>query len=134
MRGIISKYDAETKKGILASGSGKFDFDISLWNSSRQPEKGIDIQFHQLNGKVTAIAFLDMTKAVKSKKTAALLGIFLGWAGAHRFYLGFYKLGIAQAALTAVTKGAGAVWGFTEGFLIIRDAIYKDAKGRPLRD
>ncbi|MEE9397303.1 MAG: TM2 domain-containing protein [Methylococcales bacterium] len=134
MRGVIAKYDTESKSGVLVSGSGKFKFDISIWNSSRKPEEGMDVQFHQLNGKITTLAFLDMSKAVKSKKIAVLLGIFLGWAGVHRFYLGFYKLGIAQAILTVVTKGAGAVWGFTEGFLLVRDAIYKDAKGRPLKD
>ena len=29
----------------------------------------------------------------KSRKTALLLCIFLGWCGAHRFYVGKYKSG-----------------------------------------
>ena len=32
--------------------------------------------------------------AEKSKLVAALLAIFLGWVGAHKFYLGYQKEGI----------------------------------------
>ena len=35
----------------------------------------------------------------KSKVAAGLLGIFLGWAGVHNFYLGYIGKGILQAGL-----------------------------------
>jgi TM2 domain-containing membrane protein YozV len=70
--------------------------------------------------------------AQKSKIAAGLLGIFLGWLGIHRFYLGYVGIGIAQIAVTVVTFGIGGLWGFIEGILILTGSINKDANGRPL--
>lgn len=69
----------------------------------------------------------------KSKLTAGLLGIFLGAWGVHRFYLGYTKMGIIQIAVTLVTCGAGGLWGFIEGILILcGSTITTDANGTPL--
>jgi TM2 domain-containing membrane protein YozV len=70
----------------------------------------------------------------KSKLAAGLLGILLGGLGVHRFYLGYVGIGIAQIAVTIVTFGAGAIWGFIEGILILVGSFNKDAQGRPLKD
>ena len=81
---------------------------------------------------------LALTSAVspeaKSKLAAGLLGILLGGLGVHRFYLGYVGIGIAQIAVTLVTFGFGAIWGFIEGILILTGSINQDAKGNPLRD
>jgi len=71
---------------------------------------------------------------LKSKVAAGVLGILLGGFGVHRFYLGFVGIGIAQIAVTIVTFGIGAIWGFIEGILILTGGIDRDAQGRPLRD
>ena len=73
------------------------------------------------------------TKAVKYKYVAVALAFFLGFTGMHRFYLGYYKLGLAQLAFTAITVGYGALWGFIEAILLFAGHINKDAKGRPLK-
>lgn len=71
----------------------------------------------------------------KKKITAGLLGIFLGGFGVHRFYLGYSGIGIAQIAVTVVTCGAGALWGFIEGILILTGSyLQTDADGVPLED
>jgi len=70
--------------------------------------------------------------AVKSKRLAGLLGVFLGPTGAHRFYLGYTWIGIAQVVVTLVTYGIGGIWGIVEGILILTGRIRLDAKGRPL--
>jgi TM2 domain-containing membrane protein YozV len=71
----------------------------------------------------------------KSRVAAALLGIFIGGLGIHRFYLGYTGIGIAQIIVTFCTCGIGHLWGFVEGILIIAGvAITTDAEGRPLRD
>ena len=70
----------------------------------------------------------------KNKKTAGLLGVFLGAFGVHRFYLGYTGIGIAQiiVSLFTCTLG-GAIWGFIEGLCILCDTnITTDASGRPL--
>ena len=71
----------------------------------------------------------------KSKLVAGLLGILVGWAGVHRFYLGYVAIGVAQILVTAITCGAGAIWGFIEGILIlVGSTITTDADGRSLKD
>lgn len=83
---------------------------------------------------------------VKSKLAAGLLGIFLGWLGVHRFYLGYNAIGgvmlaisIVGLILTIPTCGAAyilvvgvSIWGLIEGILILTGGINKDADGRPL--
>ena len=71
----------------------------------------------------------------KSRLTAGLFGLFLGGFGVHRFYLGYTGIGIAQIAVTIVTFGVGALWGFIEGILILcKSGITKDANGNALQD
>jgi len=77
-------------------------------------------------------AYLQPPKAVKYKYVASALALFLGFTGAHRFYLGFYKLGIAQLALTALTV-VMAHSGICRSRVTLYGKHYKDAKGRPLK-
>jgi TM2 domain-containing membrane protein YozV len=71
----------------------------------------------------------------KSKLVAGILGILVGWAGVHRFYLGYTAIGIAQILVTVLTCGAGYIWGLIEGILIlVGSTITTDADGRPLKD
>lgn len=75
---------------------------------------------------------------LKSRIAAGLLGIFLGFFGVHRFYLGYTGIGVAQLLLTVATCGIGYpishIWGLIEGIMILAGAINIDAQGRPLRD
>jgi ribosomal protein L40E len=70
----------------------------------------------------------------KSKIVAGILGILVGGFGVHRFYLGFIGIGIVQIVVTLVTCGAGSLWGFIEGILILTGNFDKDAKKRTLKD
>ena len=55
----------------------------------------------------------------KSKVAAGILGILVGGLGIHRFYLGYVGIGILQIVVTILTCGAGSLWGFIEGILIL---------------
>ncbi len=72
----------------------------------------------------------------KSKIVAGILGIFLGWLGIHRFYLGYTGIGLIQLLLTVFTCGYGSLitgpWGLIEGILILVGKIDRDGHGRPL--
>lgn len=71
----------------------------------------------------------------KSKLVAGLLGILVGWAGVHRFYLGYVAIGVVQILVTFITCGIGAIWGFIEGILIlVGSTITTDADGRTLKE
>ncbi|GDX85377.1 hypothetical protein LBMAG43_14190 [Methylococcaceae bacterium] len=136
--GQIESYNSEKKMGIVKSQNDFFEFDAVSWTSAVPPDLGDEVTFDMVDGVVTdmrlfAETMLKPVTAVKSRWIATTLAFFLGAVGVHRFYLGFYKLGLAQIALTALTQGYGLLWGFIEAILIFSGHIYKDAKGRPLK-
>jgi len=65
----------------------------------------------------------------KSKKTAFLLCLFLGWAGAHYFYVGRYGKGI----LYLFTLGLCLIGWVVDLFKII-NGTFRDNVGQPLRN
>ena len=139
MMGHIESYDANTQSGVIKSEDKFFAFDLEGWTEKDVlPDQGDDVYFdveednNAINVKLVG-AYLESPKAVKYKYVAAFLALLLGFTGAHRFYLGFYKLGLAQLAFSALTIGYGAVWGFIEAILLFSNNITKDAKGRPLK-
>jgi TM2 domain-containing membrane protein YozV len=97
-------------------------------------------------------------QSVRSRLVAACLGVLLGGLGAHRFYLGFWRIGWVQLLVTlgpvlivlAVAKIGGVgidegvvltavgvsivgvLWGLIEGVVIFVGGIDRDAQGRPL--
>lgn len=75
----------------------------------------------------------------KSKITAGLLGIFLGYLGIHNFYLGYTGKAISQLILTCIgwiLCGLGpiiaSIWGLVEGIMILTGSINTDAQGNSL--
>lgn len=70
----------------------------------------------------------------KRKKTAGLLGIFLGFFGVHRFYLGYTEIAFFQILLGVlgfVTFGITAlgawIWAIVDAIRIFKGKINKDA-------
>lgn len=137
MLGHIESYDERCQTGVIKYEDEFYEFHIDQWTSEEAPKEGDDVDFDHDSGTVTDVslvgAYLMETKPVKSRMLAALLGIVFGAIGLHRFYLGFYGLGIAQIIVTLATGGFGVVWGFVEGALIFTGHIFKDAKGRHLK-
>jgi TM2 domain-containing membrane protein YozV len=137
MIGYIESYDPEDQTGIVKSEENSYTFHLDDWISQAPPDQGDDVNFEvegTIARKINLVgAFLTPPKAVKRKYVAGALALFLGFTGIHRFYLGFYWLGMAQLALTAATVGYGALWGFIEAILLFTGNINKDAKGRPLK-
>jgi hypothetical protein len=68
----------------------------------------------------------------KSKVTAGVLQLALGFAGIGRFYTGHVGIGLAQMLVTILTFGLGAAWGFVDGVLMLAGDP-TDPQGRPLR-
>ncbi len=69
----------------------------------------------------------------RKRITAGLLGVFLGGIGAHSFYLGNKKKGIIQIVVTVLTAGAGLLWGFSEGIMILSGVTRIDSSGAKLQ-
>ncbi len=137
MIGYIESYESDNQVGVIKSEEKSYTFHLDDWVAQVPPDAGDDVNFDSEETIARNInlvgAYLTPPKAVKYKYVAAALALFLGFTGLHRFYLGFYWLGIAQLALTAATVGYGALWGFVEAILLFAGHINKDAKGRPLK-
>ncbi len=137
MIGYIESYEPDNQIGVIKSEEKSYTFHLDDWVAQVPPDVGDDVNFDSAETIARNInlvgAYLTPPKAVKYKYVAAALALFLGFTGMHRFYLGFYWLGIAQLALTAATVGYGALWGFVEAILLFAGHINKDAKGRPLK-
>lgn len=137
MLGHIESYNEKTQTGVIKHQGAFYEFHIDQWHSDAKPQAGDDVDFDHDEDKVTEVslvgAYLTELKPVKSRIVAALLGVVLGAIGLHRFYLGFYGIGIAQLLVTIATGGFGVVWGFVDGVLIFTGHVYKDAKGRLLK-
>ncbi|MFI3123304.1 MAG: TM2 domain-containing protein [Methylococcales bacterium] len=135
--GQIESYNIEKQTGIVKSQDDFFEFDATSWKSSVPPDQGDEVTFNVNDGVVSNMLLVAETmkpvEAVKRRWIATLLALFLGFAGVHRFYLGFYKLGLAQIALTALTQGYGVLWGFIDAVLLFAGHINRDAKNRPLK-
>ncbi|SDN48827.1 TM2 domain-containing protein [Acetanaerobacterium elongatum] len=90
---------------------------------------------YQLSGQPVAAA---PGTEQKSKMVAGLLGILLGWTGAHNFYLGFTGKAVAQLLISVLScfilSPVSAIWGIIEGIFILTGKTTADAKGVPLKD
>ena len=142
MYGLIKAYDPETQTGTITNGKENFNFEIKDWVASAPPEYGDEVAFDLRGVKPYNInlrgALLNKDQAVKSKYIALALAFFLGWAGIHRFYLGYYRVGITQIIVNGLLVVAGMMgyallWGFVESFLLFSGHLDKDAEGRPLK-
>lgn len=135
--GQIESYDSETKTGLVKYQEEFFKFDATSWVSDLPPDSGDEVTFELKDGVVVDMRLvaesIKLVEAVKKRWIATTLAFFLGAIGAHRIYLGFYKLAVAQIAVTALTQGYGLLWGFIEAVLLFAGHINKDAKGRPLK-
>lgn len=55
----------------------------------------------------------------EKKLLAGILGIVIGWAGIHKFILGYNKEGIIQLVLSVVTCGLAGLIGLIEGIIYL---------------
>ena len=141
MKGYIASYDKKNSAIVVVVSGGKtIAIHADEWKTEEYPpHSGCTVEFEQdEEGIVTNVVLVGeyngpVGEAVKSKKIAGFLAIFLGFAGIHRFYLGNYLIGICQLALTAATMGMGAVWGLVDAVLIFSGKVDRDVKNRPLK-
>ena len=137
MIGHIENFQPDTQTGTIKNETETYTFHLDDWVAQVPPDIGDDVIFENEGSAARKIdlvgAYLVQPKAVKYKYVAVALAFFLGFTRMHRFYLGYYKLGLAQLAFTAITVGYGALWGFIEAILLFAGHINKDAKGRPLK-
>jgi hypothetical protein len=144
-KGHIAAYDSKNKTGIISTDKNNksYYFELTDWHEDNRPYGGCLVAFdaeevHKKYGKVLKMELIGeytgpQGEAVKSRRLAVFLSICLGGLGAGRFYLGYWKLGVAQIVATVGTLGFAVVWGVLEGILMLMHRIDRDAQNRPLK-
>ena len=134
MNGQILDYSAQTNSGLIAGDDGnRYSFVGTEWKDQAIPNRGMRVDFEAQGGDAVAIyravsasgagiggALEGVMGSEKTKVVAGLLGIFLGWAGVHKFYLGIKKPATIQLAV----GGGGLVLAIVVGNIFIALGIF----------
>ena len=106
MNGTILDYSVQTSSGLITGDDGnRYNFVGAEWKDQAIPNRGTRVDFEAQGGDAVAIyramaapsaggigGTLDgVLGSERTKVVAGLLGILLGWAGAHKFYLGIKR-------------------------------------------
>jgi TM2 domain-containing membrane protein YozV len=96
MKGKILNYDAETKSGVISGDDGnRYKFQASAWKPANEPRNGGKVDYLVNGDSATEIYADGAIAGGESKKiSAALIALFLGPFGGHKFYLGYNVQGI----------------------------------------
>ena len=113
MNGQILDYSVQTNSGLIAGDDGnRYNFVGAEWKDEAIPNRGMRVDFEAQGSDAVAIyramsasgagiggALEGVMGSEKTKVVAGLLGIFLGWAGVHKFYLGIKRPATIQLAV-----------------------------------
>ena len=98
MKGTVLDYNIQNNEGYVSGDDGqRYTFSGADWKSPGVPRKGQKIDFTTVDDKahdIFAMSGLNSSVGGKNKITAALLALFLGHWGVHKFYLGYNKEGV----------------------------------------
>ena len=109
MKGRVLEYSVQRNVGVVAGDDdNRYEFPGDEWNEKVvQPTRGMVVDFDLKDGKAVAVypalAASGGTAQEKSKVAAGILAVFLGWMGAHKFYLGYNGAGVLLLAASIVS-------------------------------
>ena len=108
MHGRVLGWDNNVSQGQISGEDGqRYTFARVDWRETYWPARGQVVDFEADSGRAGNIYVLQGSGiagvAPKDKVAAALLAFFLGWVGAHKFYLN--KTGAAVTMLLCGTIG-----------------------------
>ncbi|MFP6642604.1 MAG: protein kinase, partial [Candidatus Latescibacterota bacterium] len=121
--------DSEHSDGLEEVHSGPYEYDDLQGSRDYSAKRDAEQRL------------ISMGISPKSRLTAALLGLMVGYTGAHNFYLGKTRTGIIQLVLSVFTFGLGGGWGLVvaggwglvDGLRIIFGGRFTDSNGLPLK-
>ena len=109
MQGHMLSFTVQDSQGLISGDNGvRYTFTGAEWRESAPPVPGDRVDF-QAEGTQAVVVYRVVAPAVgvvgarKNKIAAGLFGIFLGWLGIHKFYLGLTTSGVIM--LLAGTLG-----------------------------
>ena len=135
MNGTILDYSVQTNSGLITGDDGnRYNFVGAEWKDEAIPNRGTRVDFEAQGGDAVAIyramaapsaggisGTLDgVLGSERTRLVAGLLAILLGWAGAHKFYLGMKRPAIMQLAV----GGGGVVVALVVGNIFVALGIF----------
>lgn len=106
MKGQVLDYSVQANSGVISGADGsRYSFVGSEWKGDVTPSRGMSVDF-DVQGNIAVAVFRAVgssgSSESKSKVTAGLLAIFLGWLGLHKFYLGYTGPGLVFLLVNTV--------------------------------
>lgn len=105
MRGTVLAFDFRSGEGKISGDNGeRYSFHAREWQGERQPATNQKVDFETAERDALAIypvkgaAVIDMS-GERNRIAAALLALFLGALGAHKFYMGKTGAGIVMLVI-----------------------------------
>ena len=83
----------------------KFDSDICPVCGTEKPLEGVNSETIEITSQVDMSDFKEGQRIVRRRKTMLILGLLLGWAGAHLFYIKKAKIGFIWLIINLVIMG-----------------------------
>ena len=131
MQGNILSFTVQENQGLISGDDDqRYTFIGAEWRETAPPYPGDRVDFQTEGEKALAVYRIvgsgtGVARARKNKIAAGLFGIFLGWLGIHKFYLGFTTPGILM--LLAGTLGwilvfppfVAGLFGLIEGIIYL---------------
>ncbi len=100
MRGRVLGWDNRASEGLISGEDGeRYRFARPDWRDDQWPQRDMLVDFHANETMASSIFVLGGSAARpahKDKIAAALLALFLGGLGIHKFYLGKAGAGITM--------------------------------------
>ena len=128
VKGRVLGYQPQIDSGTIVGDDGiRYNFVGAQWRDPSPPNQGTSVEFGvQVNpegGFPKAIdIYASIASVSRSRVTASLFAILLGWIGLHKFYLGHTGKGIILILAGVFTFGAGLL--ITVPLTIIEGLIY----------
>lgn len=126
VRGRVLGYSPSSNTGTIVGDDGiRYSFTGQDWNDPSPPVQGAYVEFGvhtELESGVVQATNIYRSEPPKSKVTAGILAILLGWLGIHKFYLGHNGKGILFIAVSLLTFGFGLL--VTGPVSIVEGIIY----------
>jgi TM2 domain-containing membrane protein YozV len=126
LRGQILGFSIQSNSGEISGvDGGRYHFTGADWQDRGAPAPGMAVDF-QVDGNQARAIYIARASAApgsKSKITAGLLAILLGFLGIHKFYLRYTGAGLVY--LLGNTIGCAITWmvGFVPNYALMVIAI-----------
>lgn len=127
MRGQVLAWDYRTGIGEISGDDGqRYGFAVAEWKADAPPQPRQIVDFEITDGLAMAIYSLSAPRSAEvSRVVAALLAIFLGTLGIHKFYMGRKKAGVAMLLISLVGLPFAAIPTFVVAVIgLIEGIVY----------